>query len=242
MNVAVHNDYETLSQAAVAWLLERIDRRPESLVCLAAGSTPVRTYALLAERGRENPTRFAKLRFLKLDEWGGLDGSDPGSCEFQLRNQLIEPLGAADRYVGFDGQAADPAAECRRVADWLAEHGPIDLCVLGLGLNGHLGFNEPAPALIPGPHVAQLSATSMGHAMVRDRTAAPAYGVTLGMADILQSREVLLLASGAPKKEPLHNLLSGRITAEFPASFLGLHRHVHVLCDAAARPDAKSCR
>jgi galactosamine-6-phosphate isomerase len=237
MNVAVHSDYESLSQAAVAWLLERIDQRPDALVCLAAGSTPARTYALLAEIGKRDPDRFAKLRFLKLDEWGGLGGSDLGSCESQLRHQLIEPLGAADRYVGFDGQAADPVAECRRVADWLAQHGPIDVCVLGLGLNGHLGFNEPAAALTPGAHVAQLTATSMGHDMVRDRAAAPAYGVTLGTADILLSREILLLASGAPKAAPLRTMLSGRVTAEFPASFLSLHRSVDVFCDANARPD-----
>jgi galactosamine-6-phosphate isomerase len=237
MNVAVHSDYESLSQAAVAWLLERIDRRPDALVCLAAGSTPARTYALLAERGKREPARFAKLRFIKLDEWGGLGRSDEGSCEFQLRSQLVDPIGGADRYVGFEGQAADPAADCRRVADWVAQHGPIDVCVLGLGLNGHLGFNEPAAALTPGAHVAQLTATSMGHAMVRDRTAAPTYGVTLGMADILQSREILLLVSGARKEAPLRSMLTGRITAEFPASFLGLHSRLHVLCDADARPE-----
>jgi galactosamine-6-phosphate isomerase len=236
MNVAVHSDYETLSQAAVAWLLERIDQRPDALVCLAAGSTPARTYALLAQCGKREPARFAKLRFIKLDEWGGLGGADRGSCEFQLRTELIEPMGAADRYIGFDGQAADPEADCRRVADWLAQNGPIDVCVLGLGLNGHLGFNEPAAALTPGPHVAQLTATSMGHPMVRDRAAAPTYGVTLGMADILQSREILLLVSGVQKKEPVRNLLAGRVTTEFPASFLGLHPHVNVLCDGDARP------
>jgi galactosamine-6-phosphate isomerase len=237
MNVAVHSDYESLSQAAVAWLLERIDPRPDALVCLAAGSTPARTYSLLAERGKREPARFAKLRFIKLDEWGGLGSSDPGSCEVQLRTELIEPLGAADRYVGFDGHAVDPAFESRRVADWLAHHGPIDVCVLGLGLNGHLGFNEPAAALTPEAHVAQLTATSMGHAMVRDRAAAPAYGVTLGMADILQAREILLLVSGAPKAEPLRRMLTRRVTTEFPASFLWLNRRVHVMCDADAWSD-----
>ena len=227
-------DDDSLSRAALSWLVERLRQRPSSLVCLAAGGTPTATYRLLAQCGRSDPALVAQLRLVQLDEWGGLAGDDPASCQRQLREQLIEPLGLVDRFVTFDGQAEDPPAECSRVAAWLAKHGPIDLCVLGLGLNGHLGFNEPADGLSSHAHVASLSATSLQHAMIGGSSHKPTYGLTLGMADILQGREVLLLVSGARKAGPLQRLLSGPISTDFPASLLHGHPSVALYCDASA--------
>jgi galactosamine-6-phosphate isomerase len=196
----------------------------------------MRTYQLAAARGAADPKLFARVRLLNLDEWGGLASADSASCEAHLRSALISPLNLAERYIGFDGQAADPEAECRRIRDWLARNGPIDVCVLGLGLNGHLGFNEPAEHLQPHAHVAQLSKASLSHAMVQRRAAPPTYGLTLGMADLLQARRILLLVTGASKRPTMERLLSGRLTTEFPASLLALHRDVRLLCDEAAYP------
>jgi galactosamine-6-phosphate isomerase len=232
-------DYEALSQHAAGWLVQRLRERPSALVCLAAGSTPARTYELLAERGAAEPALFAQCRLVKLDEWGGLTMDDPATCEQQLRATLVAPLCLADRYAAFNSQPADSAAECARIAAWLDQHGPIDVCVLGLGVNGHVGFNEPAEFLQPHAHVAQLSEASLTHAMLSRSVRRPTYGLTLGMADLLQSRQVLLLVSGAAKRGPLERLLSGRITTEFPASLLQLHPHVTFLCDANARGDAR---
>jgi galactosamine-6-phosphate isomerase len=106
--------------------------------------------------------------------------------------------------------------------------------VLGLGVNGHIGFNEPAAALELHAHVAQLSPASLEHAMLRQTTRRPTYGLTLGMADLLQSRDVLLLVTGAAKREALHRLLTGPIATDFPASLLQLHQNALILCDAAA--------
>ena len=223
-------DHESLSRQAAAWLADQLRERPNALVCLAAGSTPARTYELLAERGAAEPGLFARCRWLKLDEWGGLAMDDPATCEHQLRTTLVAPLGAADRYTAFESQPDDPAAECRRVADWLGQNGPIDLCVLGLGVN------EPADCLEPHAHIAQLAASSLTHAMLQRSQGRPTFGLTLGMADLLQSREVLLLVSGPTKRGPLARLLSGRITTDFPASLLHLHPQVTLLCDAAAYP------
>jgi galactosamine-6-phosphate isomerase len=189
---------------------------------------------LLAEYGAAHPELYERMQVIKLDEWGGLAMDDPASCEQHLRRALIEPLGLENRYVSFDGQAADPQVECARVARWLAEHGPIDTCVLGLGINGHLGFNEPAAYLQPHAHVAQLSAASLAHVMVQQARSRPTNGLTLGMADILQARQVLLLVSGPTKRGPLRRLLSSQIGADFPASLLWLHPNVLLLCDSEA--------
>ena len=118
----------------------------------------------------------------------------------------------------------------------LAKAGPIDCCVLGLGINGHLGFNEPAEYLHPGCHIARLSPTTLQHTMVGDMTSRPSYGLTLGMADILQAKMVLILISGSSKKEITREFLSERVTAELPASFLWLHPNAVCLLDRAAAP------
>ena len=233
-------DYESLSRHAADWLSERLRERPAALVCLAAGSTPTRTYELLAERGVSEPVLFSRCRLLKLDEWGGLAIDDPATCEHQLRTLLVSPLGLAAQYTGFDSQPHDTAAECSRIAGWLERNGPINVCLLGLGANGHVGFNEPSESLEPHAHVAKLSNASLSHVMLHQSQRRPSCGLTLGMADILQSREILLLVSGPSKREPLQHLLSGQITTAFPASLLHLHPRVTLLCDAAAFPGVQS--
>jgi galactosamine-6-phosphate isomerase len=230
----VFPDHEVASQFAADWFVEHLRDKPDSIVCLATGATPMRAYALLAERAAKKPSLVDRCRVIQLDEWGGLPMNDPATCEQHLRKALIEPLGMADRYIGFESQPANAEAECSRVAKWLDENGPIDLCVLGLGLNGHIGFNEPAAFLRPHAHVAQLSDESLAHAMVSRCNTRPTYGLTLGMTDLLQSRHVLMIVTGAAKRGPLKRLIGGRITTEFPASLLQLHGDVRVVCDAAA--------
>lgn len=226
-------DYEAMSRRAAEWLLDKLRGKPDALFCAASGATPNRAYELFAAYRAAEPALFERMRLIKLDEWGGLPTNDPATCEAHLRRVLVEPLELGDRYIGFDS-AAPPEAECERIASWLKKHGRVDVCVLGLGLNGHLGFNEPAEYLSSHAHVAALSDTSLMHAMLRQSGARPSYGITLGIADLLNSWDVLLLVSGAGKCGPLATLLNGDITTQFPASFLHLHPDVTLFCDAAA--------
>jgi len=226
-------DHEGMSRRAADWLIDALSRQPGALVCAASGSTPNRAYELFTERCRAEPTFAARMRLIKLDEWGGLPMDDPATCESHLRRVLVDPLSLHNRYTSFRSDA-EPESECERIREWLSEQGPIDLCVLGLGLNGHLGFNEPHPFLRPHAHVATLSETSLSHAMLGQGAVRPTHGLTLGMADLLQARQVLLVVSGASKRNAMRRLLSGEISAQFPASFLWLHPHVTLLCDRAA--------
>lgn len=232
----VFADIESLSRYAADTIVELLRVKPDSLLCAASGSTPTRTYELLVEHFLAEPDLFDQLRVIKLDEWGGLSSDDPASCEHHLRTTLVDPIGLEKRYIAFDGRAPSPERECERIQSWLAGQGPIDICILGLGVNGHLGFNEPGDALWPHAHVTRLSESSLQHAMVRDRPDKPDYGVTLGMADLLQSRHIFLQVSGVSKREPMERLLSGAVCTHFPASFLHLHPHVLLLCDAEAYP------
>lgn len=227
-------DYEAVSLAAALSLAARLESSPHALLCLATGSTPVRAYQIFAEHARRAPTLVRFMSVVKLDEWGGIPIDRPATCESYLRRPLLEPLRLLSRYVGFASQPQNPARECARIQNWLAVQGPIDTCVLGLGVNGHLGFNEPADALQPHAHVARLSPESLAHPMIQDEPVKPTFGLTLGMADILHSRRILLLVSGASKRAALQRLLDGPISTHFPASFLHLHPNVTLLTDDAA--------
>jgi galactosamine-6-phosphate isomerase len=152
-----------------------------------------------------------------------------------VRTKLLEPLKISDdRYFGFRTNAADAERECGRMRNWLAEHGPIDVCILGLGLNGHVAMNEPGAELAPHAHVAALARSSLQHPMLKNLKPKPRNGLTLGMRDILASRLVLLLVNGAHKQAALRRLLQPSVTTRYPASFMWLHPRAFVLCDREA--------
>ena len=231
----VCDDLESVSRSAAQRVLHALTRKPDLLLCPASGFTPLRTYELLAEHAAEHADDFRSLRIVKLDEWGGLAPDDPGTCEAQIKTLVMTPLGVtADRFFGFNSNAADPQAECERIRRRFASEGPIDLCVLGLGLNGHIAMNEPSSFLQAEAHVASLTESTLRHPMLADSRSKPGFGLTLGMAEILTSREILLLVSGTAKREPLRKLLRREIATNFPASFLWLHPNWTLLCDRAS--------
>jgi galactosamine-6-phosphate isomerase len=200
----------------------------------------VRVFELLIEARRRTPALFERARVIKLDEWGGLDMDDPASCETYLQARFIQPLGiSAERYFAWNSRPADPTGECARVAAWLAANGPIDVCLLGIGTNGHLGLNEPDESLRSGPHVARLTDESAGHGMLKTARRQPEFGLTLGMADLLQSRQIVLLASGESKAIQMERLSWGEVFTDCPATFLWLHPRVTVFADEAAMSRAR---
>ena len=233
----VHASWQVMSQSAAGLIVSALRQKPDLLLCAAAGASPTLTYRFLTDAFSREPEIFSALRVLALDEWGGLPAQAPSSCDRYLREHLTEPLQlSAERYVAFRSDAPDPAQECARVQAWLDDNGPIDLCVLGLGVNGHLALNEPAAFLQPHAHGATLSAASLGHPMLHAGQDRPAFGYTLGMADLLRARRVILLVSGEHKRAAMQQLMRRTISTEFPASFLWLHPAVTCFCDAAAFP------
>ena len=235
MRFTVLPDRAALDRQAAALVWEAAGARPDLLICLASGETPSGAYALLAGA----PDRLAHARFIQLDEWAGLGADDPASCTAHLRRALLGPLAVPpERWIGFQGDAPDGAAECRRVEAALEDAGPIDLCILGLGRNGHLALNEPAESFYPFPHVATLDERSRAHPMLAGTGAQVREGLTLGLGDILGARRILLLVAGAAKRAPLARLAARRVTPQLPASFLWLHGDATCLCDADAAAGA----
>lgn len=230
----VRND-GALGREVAALIVAELKRKPNLLLCASAGGTPTGAYHCLAAHYARSPNLFSKLRVIQIDEWGGLPRHAPATCEADLRQKLLAPLHVApNRFVGLRSDSRHPGAECRRVERWLAANGPIDICILGLGLNGHVAMNEPAAAAQPRPHVAQLAPSSRRHAMLKELARKPNCGLTLGLGDILQSKKILLLVSGTKKRQALRRLLRPEVTPRFPASFLWLHGDAMVFCDRRA--------
>ncbi len=231
MRFTVFDDHEAMSLGAAEIMATAVADKPDLLFCAASGDSPTRAYELFAADTRVG----AALRVLKLDEWAGLAPGDEASCEAYLRRHLVEPLNIPpQRYWSLDGAAEDCRAECAAMQQCLAAEGPVDLSVLGVGINGHLALNEPAATLQPDCHVAVLAESSLEHPMLRGRAEPPSLGLTLGMADILHSKQLLVLVSGARKRHAMEQFLRRQITPQFPASFLWLHGNIDFLCDAAA--------
>lgn len=233
-------DAEALAAAAADLVAARLAARPDLVVALPTGRTPRALYARLRALAAAGRLEASRMRAVGLDEYGGVGPDDPRSFGRELGRELLDPLGVpAGRRLAFDGRAAAPAAEVRRVTERLAAWAGIDLCLLGLGVNGHVAFNEPgtppdAPARVvrlseetrarnfPGPGGAGVAA------------GAPTEAFTLGLAEILSSREVLLLVTGADKREALRATLGGPVTPEVPASLLRRHPACVVLADEPA--------
>ncbi len=200
--------------------------KPELLLCAATGNSPLLLYKQLVLQAEKDKTLFQKFRLMPLDEWIGLSSS-AGSCHAYLNEHILNPLKISDnRYLRFHPEAKNLELELLRIQGLLQEHGPIDLCVLGLGKNGHLGLNEPAKVLQDHCHIADLTPQSRDHNMLQAIGDMPTQGLTLGMKDILSSKRVLLIISGDGKEDAKRALFSKEIDSQCPASYLWQHNNV----------------
>lgn len=221
-----------MSNSAAALVIEEIVKQSDLLLCAATGSSPEGLYKKLAHIASRERQLFKKLRILKLDEWGGVPVNHVVTCEYFIRNRLLGPLSIPmEHYISFDSYPEEPEIECARIRSLVEKEGPIDICILGLGRNGHLALNEPAAELEPFCHVAELSEESLQHPMISDLASKPQYGLTLGMKEILSSRKIIMLVSGKEKKQIAEKFLNGKVSTDLPASFLWLHPQVECLVD-----------
>lgn len=235
MRIEIARDHEGMSRRAEAHIVRALRRKRSLLLGVATGDTPARTYELLAKRGASEPALIRRLRIVGLDEWLGLPARHPLSCASYIHRRILRPLRVArTRTQGFDATAKDHRREALRMSRWLSRNGPLDLCILGLGRNGHLLMNEPAAEFPPFAHVARLAPSTRRHPTLRALKTAPRRGLTLGLSEILQSRAILLLVSGRHKRAALRRTLAGRVSPRCPASFLWLHPDVTVCSDRAA--------
>jgi len=223
--------YDALSHRASEHMITLIENKPDATLCLATGATPLHTYRYFVEKVRQRKTDINHVSLVKLDEWVGLPLPSRGTCETFLQQHIVQPLGLRDdQFISFQSENID-GKECERITQLIARRGGLDLCILGLGKNGHLGLNEPGDSLEPFCHISQLDAQTRQHEMLITANHNIKSGITLGLKDILNSKEVLLLIAGEGKEAAVAHYLTASVSTAIPASFLWLHNRVTCLMD-----------
>lgn len=228
------SDAPAVALRAADLVAQALAARPESVLLLPAGATPVPLYAELVRRARAGRLDLSRAHLVQLDEILGVAADDPRGFQAFFRRHLVAPLGLEPRFHALDGLARDPAAEIERHRRTLLRLGPADLVLLGLGSNGHVAFNEPGSALSDGARLVTLDASTRAGLAPHFPESPPARGLTLGLAEIAAGRALVLLVTGASKAASLARVLQGGPDPACPASLLAGHANLRVLADEQA--------
>jgi galactosamine-6-phosphate isomerase len=231
MKITYLDNYAALSENAAQLIATEVQKNPELLFCAATGGSPTGMYAVMAKE----KAIYSKMSVIKMDEWGIIPLSHPDSCESYLEKHLLKPLDIAkERYITFDTAPELVDSECRRIGKFIMENGPLDICILGLGKNGHIAFNEPAEVLNPDFHKAVLAESTIAHDPTLSQGSEPAYGLCVGMEGIMQSKKIIFLVTGKGKQDAVKRIMEKKIGTDCPASFLWMHPNVECLIDSSA--------
>lgn len=230
-------DYEDISQRAAELLTAQLTWKKDSTLGLATGGSPVGLYRKLRERFAEGLVDFSEVKTVNLDEYRGLAPENPQSYRYFMEENLFRHVNIhpENTYVP-NGLEKDSETACRDYDAVIQRLGGIDLQLLGIGRNGHIGFNEPSDQFSSGTHCVKLSENTIeaNQRFFERREEVPTEAYTMGCGAILRARRILLLASGRDKAEAVHAMLYGPITPQLPASILQLHENVLVLADEEA--------
>ncbi len=231
------DDAADLASAAADIVVDVVATKPSALVMAATGETPMGSYAELARRRADGRLDSSAMRIVQLDEYLGIGPDDPRSLYGWMHRSLVAPLEIdADRIIRFDSEAPDADQAARDYDRDVAAAGGIDLAILGIGVNGHLGFNEPPSDAGAPTRVVDLSPDTLtSNAAYWGDRPVPTRALTAGMSVILSARRILLLVSGPSKAEILDRLLGSEPDPRLPASQLKAHPDTVVLADRAAR-------
>jgi galactosamine-6-phosphate isomerase len=236
MELRVYKDYTELSQQVAASIIDTVRKNPEAVLCLAAGDTPKLTYATMVEKAKSKLIDFSRCTFIGLDEWVGIPPDNEGSCHYFLHHNLFNPLKIASSQIHvFDALSPDPAYECGKMDFIIQEKGGIDLMLVGIGMNGHIGFNEPGVSFDLYSHVIDLdeNTQAVGQKYFSSTIALPK-GITLGLRHFLKSRMAILIANGNKKAPVIKKALKETVNNQMPASIIQQHVNGWVMIDEEA--------
>ena len=237
MRIEVFENNERLDARAAQLIAEVVQASPRPVLGLATGGTPTGGYSKMREAYRSKEISFRHTVTFNLDEYVGLPASHPQSYLSYMNEHLFSHVDIPREHIHIpNGSAPDPQQECRRYDEALAAAGRIDLQLLGIGHNGHIGFNEPGKTLVRNTHVVDLSPTTRAAnaRFFRSLDEVPRQAITMGIGSILHAKRIVLLVKGKDKADIVKRALTGPITTEVPASLLQTHPDLLVLLDAAA--------
>lgn len=236
MQIIRFKNYEELSDHTAKFVVDAIKNKPNLVLCMASGSTPALTCDLLVQKVKDEQVDYSKFTFLGLDEWVGLPPTNTGSCHHFFHKKIFEPLQlSSSQYFLFNAMADDLKNECFKMDKVIADKGGIDIMIVGIGMNGHIGFNEPGTSIAALSHVAELEeiTKSVGQKYF-DGPVKLGKGITIGFGHLMNTKKVFLMANSSKKAEVIKKAIEGPVTENFPASIMQKHANGFVLIDEGA--------
>lgn len=237
MEIICGRDYEHVSFKAANAIVRQITLKPDSVLGLATGSTPIRTYEYLVEMYQDGGLNFANVSTINLDEYRGLCAENKHSYHYYMEDKLFSHINIDRKRTHIpDGAELDAAKACADYDEIIRACGGIDLQILGLGHNGHIGFNEPGEVFTKGTHCVKLAQSTIdaNARFFANIEEVPKEAYTMGIQSIMQAKKIIVLVSGEDKKDIVKRAFFGAITPEVPASVLQLHQDVILIGDEAA--------
>lgn len=233
MTINTFSNYETLSEATANLIIDVLKQKPDALICIASGDTPLGLCKFLAQADKK---LFEKCTFVGLDEWVGMDENDEGSCKYGIYQNLLIPLNfPSERIKYFDAKAQDLASECQKINEFIASRGGLDVMLVGVGLNGHIALNEPNTPFDIYAHVSDLEEVTklVGQKYFTKETILT-QGITLGLAHLQEAKLPILIANSSKKASVIKRALTEAITEQFPASIFQKIENSVVMVDLEA--------
>ncbi len=237
MKVIVCENYEELSNQAAKIVSSQLIVKPNSILGLATGSTPIGLYQNLIDMNKKGEIDFSEVKTYNLDEYYPIKKSNDQSYDYFMNEQLFSHVNIDKNNTNIpNGEAEDPVAECERYENELSKIGGVDLQILGIGQNGHIAFNEPDENLIAVTHLTGLTKSTIeaNSRFFASEDEVPKKALTMGMGSILKAKKIVILANGENKSKAVAELLNDNITTSNPATMLKVHPDVTLICDKAA--------
>ena len=236
MKQIIYNNYSELSVKTAEQIADIISKKPDALICFPAGETSVGTFKHLIELNKTGKISFKQCKIVGLDEWAKIGGMRSENCHSFLKKHLFGNIDYSEKnFCFFDGESSDLSQECIKTDNFIRENGPIDMILLGMGMNGHLGLNEPGTSFDLYSHIVNLDETTkvVSQKYFSGKVELTA-GITLGLKYIMEAKTVILQLNSAKKAEVARRLIDCEISTDFPASALKSHLNAFLLLDKEA--------
>lgn len=244
MQICRAKDYQDMSRKAANIISAQVIMKPDCVLGLATGSSPIGTYKQLVEWYNKGDLDFSQVTSVNLDEYKGLSGDNDQSYRYFMNTNFFDHINIRkDHTFVPNGLEPDAGKACAQYNDIIRSVGGIDLQLLGLGRNGHIGFNEPSDVFEPETHCVDLTESTIeaNKRFFASEDEVPRQAYTMGIKNIMQAGKVLIVVSGADKADALQKMVEGPITPEVPASILQLHKNVIVVADTEALSKLSCC-
>ncbi len=236
MKLNIFPSHQDQSTFVAEQIINAVREKPTAVFCLASGETPRLTYSIVVSLAKKQHVDFSHVRFVGLDEWVGISPTNSGSCYCFLNETIFKPLGINENQIHFfDGLSQELSHECKKMNEIIAESGGIDLMLVGIGLNGHIGFNEPGVPSNLYAHVIELDSITQQVGQKYFTTATPlTKGITLGLSHFLEAKLAIVMANGNKKASIIKSSLELEVSNQIPASLIRNHKNGMVALDEEA--------